>query len=105
MGRTKKVLRDETGRYCCPHCQQQLLRWEAAQHDFEDGLGFCVSEMLVCFNDQCSMYIKGWNSLFDHYGRVGSVRYYYSPEDGEEGVLPVAHRDALRGDVVGEQVI
>ncbi|MBF0124326.1 MAG: hypothetical protein HQL60_03185 [Magnetococcales bacterium] len=103
MGRTPKVIRDASGRCCCPHCQQVLLRWAAAQHDFEDGLGFGVLEMLVCFNNQCPMYVKGWNSLFENYGRIGSVRYYYSPDDGDEGVLPIAHGDALRGDIVGEQ--
>ncbi|MEO5339526.1 MAG: hypothetical protein H7837_03260 [Magnetococcus sp. MYC-9] len=86
--------------HACCHCGQPMRRWRASQNDFGDGLGFCVDELLVCFNDECPMYVKGWNSLFQNFRRVGSVRHYYDPQDGTQGVLPVAHRDALRGDII-----
>ena len=84
----------------CIHCGQPMLEWSASQNDFGDGLGYGATMMLVCFNDDCPMYVKGWNSMFDRYGRVGSVRYFYNPDDGDNGVLPVAHRSALRGDII-----
>ena len=46
------------------------------------------------------MYVKGWNSLYDTVRRIGSVRYFTDPSDWMTGVLPVAHKDALRGDIV-----
>ncbi len=84
----------------CPHCNEPMLKWWAATNDFGDGMGFCTDIVLVCFNDECPMYVKGWNSLYDNFGRVGSVRCYHDPSDGSSGVLPVAHKDALRGDIV-----
>ncbi|GAB0058831.1 hypothetical protein SIID45300_03188 [Candidatus Magnetaquicoccaceae bacterium FCR-1] len=85
----------------CPHCGVAMKKWAAAGHNFcGDGMGFVSDFMFVCFNDDCPMYVKGWNSLFERYGRVGSVRAFYNPDDGEEGVLPVAHKMALRGDIL-----
>lgn len=86
----------------CPHCGEKMKKWWANSNEFGDGLGFCTNVMLVCFNDACPMYVNGWNSLYDHYRRIGSVRYFFSPDDGDSGVLPVAHKDALRGDIVEE---
>ena len=86
----------------CPHCSQPMQRWRASQNEFGDGMGFCVDILLVCFNDACPMYVKGWNSLFENFRRVGSVRYFYDPGDGSQGVLPVAHKGAMRGDIIQE---
>ncbi len=86
----------------CPHCQQPMLKWAASNNDFGDGMGFCTDVLLVCFNDACSMYVNGWNSLFSAVRRVGSVRYFYNPDDGDQGVLPVAYKDALRGDIIAD---
>ncbi|MBF0161187.1 MAG: hypothetical protein HQL88_02770 [Magnetococcales bacterium] len=88
--------------HLCPHCDQPTLRWRASQNEFGDGMGFCTDVLLVCFNDECPMFVKGWNSLFENYRRVGSVRYFYDAGDGTQGVLPVAHKSALRGDIIQE---
>ncbi len=98
MGVNEETRQNKT----CPHCRQRMKRWAAAQHDFEDGLGFGVYDMYVCFNDLCPMYVKGWNSMFENYGRIGSVRYFYNAHDNDDGVLPVAHRDAMRGDLLDD---
>jgi hypothetical protein len=84
----------------CPHCNEPMLKWWAASNEFGDGLGFCTDILLVCFNNECPMYVKGWNSLYDTVKRIGSVRYFFDPSDETSGVLPVAYKDALRGDIV-----
>ena len=84
----------------CPHCEQPMKKWAATHNDFGDGMGFCADVLLVCFNDECPMYVKGWNSLFNSVRRIGSVRYFYNPDDGDQGVLPVAFRNALKGDII-----
>lgn len=89
-----------TMRRDCPHCHQPMSRWAASHNDFGDGMGFCADVMLVCFNDACPMYVNGWNSLYGSVRRVGSVRYFYNPDDGDQGVLPVGHRSALKGDII-----
>ncbi|MBF0340379.1 MAG: hypothetical protein HQL95_05375 [Magnetococcales bacterium] len=89
--------------YDCPHCGVPMKKWASAGHNFcGDGMGFVSDFMFVCFNDDCSMYVKGWNSLFNSMGRIGSVRAFYNPDDGDEGVLPVAHKSAMRGDIIEE---
>ncbi|WP_130470204.1 hypothetical protein [Candidatus Magnetaquicoccus inordinatus] len=84
----------------CRHCGQPMSKWLATHNDWGDGMGFCTDIMLVCFNDECPIYVKGWNTLYDKYRKVGSVRHFYNPDDGFQGVLPVGHKDALRGDIV-----
>ncbi|MBF0177312.1 MAG: hypothetical protein HQL63_10780 [Magnetococcales bacterium] len=90
------------GKENCPHCQQVLKRWLAPPINFSDGLGYGADALLVCFNDTCPVYVDGWNTMFDRYGRIGSMRFWSNPQDGDKGVLPVAHKDALRGDIVEE---
>lgn len=87
----------------CPHCQVPMKKWASSGHNFfGDGMGFVSDFMFVCFNDDCLMYVKGWDSLFNSVGRIGSVRAFYNPEDGDAGVLPVAYKDALRGDIIDD---
>lgn len=85
----------------CPHCHQRLSIWSVSPFNFADGLGWGTPIMHVCFNDECPLYVKAWNTMFDVYGRIGSQRYWFNPSDGEEGALPVAHSSAMRGDIIG----
>ncbi|MBF0154195.1 MAG: hypothetical protein HQL64_10690 [Magnetococcales bacterium] len=84
----------------CPHCNLKLKRWSAPPINFSDGLGYGSADLMVCFNDDCPIYVNGWNTMFDRYGRIGSMRFWKDPRDGDSGVLPVAHKDALRGDII-----
>ncbi|MEO5364863.1 MAG: hypothetical protein H7831_00595 [Magnetococcus sp. WYHC-3] len=86
----------------CPYCGQALRKWSNSTFTYSDGLGFPAHHLNVCFNDECSLYVRGWNSMFDNYGRVGSMRYWFNPHDGDSGALPVAHKDAMRGDIIEE---
>ncbi|MBF0310695.1 MAG: hypothetical protein HQL56_14325 [Magnetococcales bacterium] len=93
---------DVTGHAACPHCQEPMKKWSVAPQTYEDGLGFGTDVLLVCFNDNCPLYVKGWNSMFENYGRVGSVRYFLNARDGDCGALPVGHAMAMRGDIIEE---
>ncbi|MBF0143576.1 MAG: hypothetical protein HQL57_05860 [Magnetococcales bacterium] len=84
----------------CPHCGEAMKKWAAPGFNHSDGLGFGVPYMYVCFNDDCSLFVNGWNTMYDNYGRIGSMRQFFNSFDGDEGALPVAHRDAMRGDIM-----
>ncbi|MEO5379018.1 MAG: hypothetical protein H7832_14750 [Magnetococcus sp. DMHC-6] len=88
--------------FSCRHCGEPMQMWSTPTFNFTDGLGFGTDILRVCFNDLCPMYVKGWNTLFEKYGKIGSMRFYRNPVDGDEGVLPVAHKDAMRGDIISD---
>ncbi|MGN7614404.1 hypothetical protein ACQZV8_20230 [Magnetococcales bacterium HHB-1] len=86
----------------CPHCNQVLKKWTTSPFNYSDGLGFGAETLYVCFNDECPLYKKAWNTMYENYGRVGSMRYWFNPQDGDEGVLPVGNADAMKGDITGD---
>ncbi len=47
----------------CPHCNLDMTLWEVPPINFSDGLGWGVPYLYVCFNDQCSLYVIGWDNL------------------------------------------
>ena len=79
----------------CPYCGQKMLRWKAPA---ESNWG--PEPQLVCFNNDCPYYIKGWEWMRDHYNQNISYRHRYDPNTGEKGPLPVWSADALRDRII-----
>ncbi|MBF0285394.1 MAG: hypothetical protein HQL51_13160 [Magnetococcales bacterium] len=90
----------ERGR-ACPHCGQTLALYSTSPFTYSDGLGWGSQTLHVCFNDECPIFVNGWLTM-ERYGRVGSQRYWYNPVDKEDGVLPVANHQSMRGDILGQ---
>ena len=80
----------------CPHCNQPLLKWRTPD---ETSWG---PHLLVCFNDDCDYYRRGWTFMEERFGRKASYRHYLDPSTGATGPLPVWSASALRGDIVPE---
>ncbi len=55
---------------------------------------------LVCFNDECPYFVKGWEWMREKFQQNVSYRYRYNPQTGESGPLPVFSKTALRGGIV-----
>jgi len=80
----------------CPHCGGQLLRWENPD-------SWDTQFQFVCFNDECSYFVRGWLWMTDRYNVNASYRYRLDPATGEEGPLPVWSKNALRSNIMLEE--
>ena len=64
----------------CPYCGGRLVRWANP-----DGTSWDAEFQLVCFNDECSYYVRGWewmnndvvNFLSSIFGALVSVGFYF----------------------------
>ena len=78
----------------CPHCGHRLLRVT-----MPDNSGWQEPYHLVCFNDECAYYTRGWDWMYEKYAVRASYRYRLDPTSGAESPLPVwsntAHRDRI----------
>jgi hypothetical protein len=79
----------------CPYCGARLSRWippiEADWGEYPH---------LVCFNDDCPYYVKGWEWMKSQYDQKVSYRYRYDPQTGESGPLPVWSANALKNRIM-----
>lgn len=49
----------------------------------------------VCFNDECTFFVKGWEHMMNTYGQLTSYRYMVEPDSGNCGVLPAFSHEYL----------
>ena len=79
----------------CPHCGTKFDRW--ANPDLTSwGAGF----QLVCFNDECSYFVRGWRWMDEKFAVKASYRFRCDPDTGETGPLPVWSKEALRENIL-----
>ncbi len=86
----------------CPHCGQKMLTWAVPPYNFSDGLGWGTNFLYVCFNDECSFFVEGWERMANFYGQKASYRSMCHPETMEMGAIPVFSGDALKGSIFDE---
>jgi hypothetical protein len=79
----------------CPHCGQPLKKWLCPP---ESSWG--VEYQFVCFNDECSYFVNGWEWMAKKYNQKASYRYRFNPANKESGPLPVWSKDALKGSII-----
>ena len=82
----------------CPHCMEQLSKWEVPQTPFTQ---WSSTYQYVCFNDECPYYAGGWNTLAGQ-GNRGSHRFMYDPDSGGCHSMPVPSAKAFRTSIVSD---
>ena len=79
----------------CPHCDARLSKWRVPdESSWEEGY------FLVCFNNDCSYYRRGWEWMKEQYSQVGSYRYMVNPTNGSASMIPVWSDEATREMIV-----
>ena len=81
----------------CPHCEARLKKWRVPEE-----LSWSEEFFLVCFNDECSYYKKGWEWMKEQYNQHASFRFVISPDTGASSMIPVWSDSVAREMIVEE---
>jgi hypothetical protein len=79
----------------CPHCNNNLKKWSVPVDSSWD-----VEYFLVCFNDECPFFLKGWEWMQEKFNIKASYRYRLHPVSFKDGSLPVGSNNALKGNII-----
>jgi len=91
--------------YICPHCQTKLTLCHAPPIHVGDGLGWGSEYLFICLNDECSLFVGGWDHIENQYGHVGSYRFMRLPDSNESYNMMVASKGAFTGSIVDPEEI
>ena len=84
---------------CCPYCGQRLKKWAVPQTVFTEW----PNEFLyICFNDECSYFVRGWNAMAAQ-GNRGSYRFMYDPLTDCCHPIPAFHARMLKDSIIEEE--
>ena len=81
----------------CPHCGDELNQWEVPE-----GASWNDEFFLVCFNNDCPYYVRGWKWMKEQYNQKGSYRYALNPNTGGSLMIPVWDEEATRQMIVDD---
>ncbi len=89
----------------CPHCGTEMKIWEIPPVAVGDGLGWDSPYMFVCFNDECPLYVQGWENLWENYAQNASYRCIKSPNDQNFELMPVFSSVGGQAQIIDEQEV
>jgi SAM-dependent methyltransferase len=81
----------------CPHCDEKLNKWQVPDHPFAE---WDHDFMYICFNDLCTYYLGGWNTLAQQGNHGVSYRYMFNPKNNASTSIPVPSPKALKSGIV-----
>ncbi len=99
------VLKYIEEKHYCPHCSGDLKLCHAPPVHVGDGLGWGSEFLFVCLNDECPLFVKGWEYIENQYGHVGSYRYMEIPDSKESYNMMVVGKDAFTGSLVDVEAL
>lgn len=89
----------------CPNCNKEMNLWEVPPITFSDGLGWDSPYLYVCFNDECPMYVSGWDNLMENYAHRASYRCMKSPFGKNFEAMTVFSPAGATGQIIDDQVM
>ena len=81
----------------CPHCGSRLKKWLVPE-----GSSWSEEFFLVCFNNDCPYYKRGWEWMMEQYSQTASYRFAVNPTNGASFMIPVWSDGATREMIVDE---
>jgi len=89
----------------CPHCGQEMKIWQCARTAFVCGSRWGTPYLFICLNDECPLFVKGWESMKRDYARTCSYRCICYPDSRKtEAMLVFSYADCKEG-VIDEAVV
>ncbi len=92
-------------KHTCPHCKKELILCHAPPIHIGDGLGWGSEFLFICLNDECSLFVNGWDFVENQYGHVGSYRHMELPNSKESYNMMVAGKGAYTGSIVDVEAL
>lgn len=89
----------------CPYCGKEMSLWEVPVVAVDDGLGWGVPYLFICYNDECSLYSGGWEEIQENYGRTASYRCLCYPESDKFECMPVYGPDGGKGQIIDDEAL
>lgn len=81
----------------CRHCGEKLLKWMVPE-----GASWSDEFFLVCFNNDCPYYVRGWTWMKEQFNQQASYRYALNPNTGASLMIPVWDENATRQMIVDD---
>jgi hypothetical protein len=73
----------------CPHCKAVMEQMDSRYLDWDSPY------LWVCYNNECSLFKKGWNHMMETVGQLVSYRFMIHPQNGQAGVIPSFSQEYL----------
>jgi predicted RNA-binding Zn-ribbon protein involved in translation (DUF1610 family) len=89
----------------CPHCGEEMIIWEVPPFNFSDGLGWGTPYLFICFNDECSLYVQGWENMEENYSQCASYRCMNYPGTKQFECIPVFSPIGGTGQIIDEEIL
>jgi len=89
----------------CPHCGAEMTIWEVPPFNFSDGLGWGTPYLFICFNDECSLYVQGWENMEENYSQCASYRCMNYPGTKQFECIPVFSRTGGTGQIIDDEIL
>lgn len=87
----------------CPHCNQEMKLWETPPINFSDGLGWGSPYLFLCFNDECPLYVQGWDDMEENFAQRASMRCFNYPGTNQFECMPVFSSVGGQGQIVDDE--
>ncbi len=89
----------------CKHCGTEMNLWEVPMIPVGDGLGWGTPYLFLCFNDECPLYVQGWDNIKENYAHHASYRCMCYPGTQQFECIPVFSPQGATGQIIDDQVM
>ncbi len=79
----------------CPYCGVEMKKWRTPANST-----WSEPYQWICFNDQCSYFVRGWDYMMRTQNVKASYRCRFNPKTGEKGPFPCWSYDAHKDQII-----